>query len=38
VTPVSYTDGDTKLNDYGVMIVYKHESEGTPEPEMVWRD
>ncbi len=43
VTPISYTDGDAKLDDYGVMVVYKHEPEGAAEPEkaeepVVWRD
>jgi len=27
VTPISYTDGDAKLDDYGVMVVYKREPE-----------
>ncbi len=43
VTPVSYTDRDAKLIDYGVMVVYKHQPEGQEEvepkkPEVVWRD
>ena len=42
VTPISYTDGDAKLDDYGVMVVYKHQPEA-PESEeaekpVVWRD
>ena len=43
VTPISYTDGDAKLDDYGVMVVYNHQPEGAAEPEkaeepVVWRD
>ncbi|MDP7559972.1 MAG: hypothetical protein QF745_05480 [Planctomycetota bacterium] len=37
VTPISYTDGDAKLDDYGVMVVFKHEPEEAEEP-VVWRD
>ena len=40
VTPVSYTDRDANLIDYGVMVVYKHQPEKAEKAEepVVWRD
>ncbi|MBL68972.1 MAG: hypothetical protein CMO74_11080 [Verrucomicrobiales bacterium] len=31
VNPISYTDGDAKLNDYGVMVVFKRQQTGETE-------
>ena len=41
VNPISYTDGDAKLIDYGVMVVFKHGADSSAETKKskaVWRD
>ena len=46
VTPISYTDRDAKVMDYGVMVVFKtgvtpateEPTEKKKKPEVIWRD